>query len=156
MISRRHLYEYQKQSSVDYYEEHKRKYENDPGYKDEGPIYDLCMIVGIYVIDSREEIWFTCGGGHGGHALPGKVLKKTDDGFVWEWMKGCDDNKNINPITFKIVTLKRFNSYWRKKVRGVPENIQYDEDLHEWYRRYSDLWYGDNRPDNSEDVRVIA
>jgi hypothetical protein len=64
--------------------------------------------------------------------IDGVLVKETDDGFVWQGTLFRET------FTFKIVTLERFNSYWRKKVHGVPQ-FQHDEDLHEWYRRYSSL-----------------
>jgi hypothetical protein len=68
-----------------------------------------------------------------GHAIPGEVLRETEDGFTFR-----STGYNPGEWTFKELTIRDFKRKYFKLVVGGEEmalTIKTTEDLHEWYRK---------------------
>lgn len=59
--------------------------------------------------------------------LTGKS-KKTWSGFTFT-------TEHKETLTFKVATIREYNKNWRSKVEGNVPAFNFEEDLHEFYRR---------------------
>lgn len=73
-----------------------------------------------------------------GHATRGRVLQETEDGFVWRREEGKGELGDGHVLTFRVVTLERFEKDVRHRLLDVPSSVptfDTDWELWEWYRR---------------------
>lgn len=93
----------------------------------------LILAIGVEVHDN----WVGFHDTNRGHQFFGKLVKETEDGFIWQRIENTFEEgpKDFGLIEFKALSLEEYNCNVRPHVIGpVPEFASTDE-LYEFYWR---------------------